>query len=80
MQFFVQIFMQVFMLIYADMRMLLYKGMLFILPHNISDIKRNPRVPVHLQSSTNGLFVEKCTLRLSYDYVTMPLDMSRKDN
>ena len=34
---------------------------LFILPRNIHDIKRHPRVAVHLQCSTNGLFVNKCT-------------------
>ena len=38
-----------------------FKGMLFILPHNIYNIKRNPRLAVHLQCSTNGLFINKCT-------------------
>ena len=38
-----------------------FKGKLFLLPHNIHDIKRYPRVAVHLQCSTNGLFVNKCT-------------------
>ena len=38
-----------------------FKGKLFILPHNIYDIKRKPQVAVHLQWSTNGLFVNKCT-------------------
>ena len=38
-----------------------FKGKLFILPHNIHDIKRHPPVAVHLQYSTYGLFVNKCT-------------------
>ena len=38
-----------------------FKGKLCILPHNIYDIEKNPQVAVHLQCSTNGLFVNKCT-------------------
>ena len=42
-----------------------FKAKLFISAHNIYDIKRSPRVAVHSQCSTNGLFINglfnKCT-------------------
>ena len=38
-----------------------FKGKLLILPYNIYDIKRNPRVALHLQYLTNGIFVNKFT-------------------
>ena len=38
-----------------------FNGKLCILPYNIYDIKKNPRVAMHMQCSTNGLFVNKCT-------------------
>ena len=41
--------------------MLILKVSFAILPHNIYDIKRNSQVAVHLQCSTNCLFVNKCT-------------------
>ena len=66
-----EIFVLIFMLVLTQAlySSLFFKGIFmlnlkmgsFILPYNIYDIIRNPRVAVHLQCWNNGLFVNKCT-------------------